>query len=312
MVNVIFGKDRFLVQKEIDRLEKKVSEDYGVFEKLSFSASDSQFQIDDVYESVMTLSLFNERKFVVLLIESDKEMKQVDEGKLIEMLEMSPFEVNLVLWFGKKPLAKTALRKMIDKHAEISDIKKLDNQTFGSIMKHKMSALGIQMQSSAFNLFLKRVNGDLLRAEVELDKMSVLDGPITLDHVEQLVSESFDDEQFALTNALMDRNLKESLNVYHRLLEAKIYPLALLGMVASSLRGVYQVMILRGDGYQAAEIAEISGMSYKQVQYVMRTQRRNPSDVLQLLNDLAEIDQRAKLGLIDRHLSFELFMLRLK
>lgn len=53
-------------------------------------------------------------------------------------------------------------------------------------------------------------------------------------------------------------------------------------------------------------------MSIGQVKYVMRSQRRNPQDVLSLLNDLAEIDQKAKLGLIDRHLSFELFMLRLK
>ena len=312
MVNVIFGNDRFLVQKEIDRLEAKVKEDYGVFEKLSFSASDSQFRLDHVYESIMTLSLFNERKFVVLYIETEKDMKNVDETTLMELIQMNQFEVNLVIWMGKKPLAKSPLRKIIDKHAQVSDVKKLDQQTFSAVVRNKMNQLGMSMQTQAFNMFLMRVNGDLLRAEVELQKLSVLDGPITLNHVEHLVSESFDDAQFALTNALMDRNLTEAFAVYHRLLEAKMDPLALLGMVASSLRGVYQVMILTADGYQPQAIADLSGMSIGQVKYVSRSQRRNPLDVLSLLNDLADIDQRAKLGLIDRHLSFELFMLRLK
>lgn len=312
MVNVIFSTDRFLVSTEIEKIEQQVKQDYGVYEKLSFSASDSNFKLDDVYESVMTLSLFNERKFVVLLIESEKELKQIDEAKLLEMIQMDQFEVNLVVWFGKKPLSTTTLRKTITKYAKVSDLKKLDDNTFNTLIKNKVLQSEIQFQEDAYRLFLKRINGDLLRAESELQKLSTLDGYITVNHVENLVNESFDDAQFALTNALMDRNLQEGFAVYHRLLDNKMDPLALLGMVASSLRGVYQVMVLSGDGIQAQSIADISGMSIGQVRYVMRSQRRNPFAVLKLLNDLADIDQKAKLGLIDRHLSFELFMLKLK
>ena len=312
MVHVVYSTDRFLAQKEIDKLEKKVSQEYGAYEKLHFSANDADFSLDDVYESVMTLSLFNERKFVVLLIESDKEMKLIDEAKLIEMIQITLFEVNLVLWFGKKPLAKTAIKKVIDKHAAVIDIKKMDDASFSKLIQNRINEVGVQFQPDAMRSFITRINGDLLRAEVELQKLSVLDGTITLGMVESLVSESFDDAQFALSNALMDRNLKNAFDVYHRLLTAKLDPLALLGMVASSLRGVYQVMILSGEGYQAQSIADLSGMSIGQVKYVMRSQKRNPQAVLSLLNDLAEIDQKAKLGLIDRHLSFELFMLSLK
>lgn len=312
MVNVIFTTDRFLAQKEIDKLEKQVSKDYGSYEKLVFSAADSGFLIDDVYESVMTMSLFNERKFIVLLIETEKEMKSLDEGKLSELIQMNQFEVNLVIWFGKKPLAKTSIRKLIDKHTVVSDLKKMDQQSFNLIVKNRINEMHLSFEPAAFQLFLTRINQDLLRAEIELNKLSVLDGSISLAHVDNLVNESFDDAQFALSNALMDRNLKESFAVYHRLLENKMDPLALLGMVASSLRGVYQVMSLSGEGYQAQKIADISGMSIGQVRYTMRSQKRNPMDVLYLLNELAEIDQKSKLGLIDRHLSFELFMIKLK
>lgn len=312
MVDVIFGTDRFQVLKEIQRIEKSIQKDYGDFEKLTFASSDANFNLQDVYESVMTLSLFGERKLIVFLIESEKDADKLDETMLHELVQMDQFDINLVMWLAKKPLAKTKLKKLIDKHTKVHDLKKVDLQSVANNVNEILAAKDMIMESNALSLFLQRINGDLLRAHTEIEKLSVLDGFITLEHVDSLVNESFDDAQFALSNALMDRNLKAAFDVYHRLLEAKMDPLALLGMIASSLRGVYQVMVLTADGYQAQSIADISGMSTGQVRYVMRSQRRNPRDVLKLLNQLADIDQKAKLGLIDRHLSFELFILGLK
>lgn len=312
MVDVIFGTDRFQVQKEIDRIQDKAKKDFGNFERLSFASSDPDFNLQDVYESVMTMSLFGERKFIVFLIESEKDAGKLDENILLELIQLDQFDINLVIWMAKKPLAKTKLKKLIDKHARVSDLKKVDLQGVSNVVNQQLREMGLRMEPSALSLFLKRINGDLLRANTELEKLSVLDGVISLEHIDTLVNESFDDAQFALSNALMDKNLKEAFAVYHRLLESKMDPLALLGMIASSLRGVYQVMILTSEGYNHQTIADLSGMSIGQVKYVVRSQRRNPQDVLRLLNDLADIDQKAKLGLIDRHLSFELFMLKLK
>lgn len=312
MVDVIFGTDRFQVQKEIDRIQDKAKKDFGNFERLSFASSDPDFNLQDVYESVMTMSLFGERKFIVFLIESEKDAGKLDENILLELIQLDQFDINLVIWMAKKPLAKTKLKKLIDKHARVSDLKKVDLQGVSNVVNQQLREMGLRMDPNALSLFLKRINGDLLRANTELEKLSVLDGVISLEHIDTLVNESFDDAQFALSNALMDKNLKEAFAVYHRLLESKMDPLALLGMIASSLRGVYQVMILTSEGYNHQTIADLSGMSIGQVKYVVRSQRRNPQDVLRLLNDLADIDQKAKLGLIDRHLSFELFMLKLK
>lgn len=312
MVDVIFGTDRFQVQKEIDRIQDKAKKDFGNFERLSFASSDPDFNLQDVYESVMTMSLFGEGKFIVFLIESEKDAGKLDENILLELIQLDQFDINLVIWMAKKPLAKTKLKKLIDKHARVSDLKKVDLQGVRNVVNQQLREMGLRMDPNALSLFLKRINGDLLRANTELEKLSVLDGVISLEHIDTLVNESFDDAQFALSNALMDKNLKEAFAVYHRLLESKMDPLALLGMIASSLRGVYQVMILTSEGYNHQTIADLSGMSIGQVKYVVRSQRRNPQDVLRLLNDLADIDQKAKLGLIDRHLSFELFMLKLK
>ncbi len=312
MVDVIFGTDRFLVKKQIESIERQIKKDYGDFEYLSFNSSDSDFRLDQVYESVMTLSLFGERKLVVFFIDNDKDLAKLDEAMLFELLQTKQFEINLVFVMDKKPLAKTKVRKIIDTHTKVHDIKKASGDEVGRFVKERMQHYNVQMDNMAQRLFIQRIQNDLVRAEVELQKLSVLDGVVTLSHVESLVSQSFDDAQFALSNALMDRNLKEAFAVYHRLLENKMDPLALLGMVASSLRGVYQVMVLAGEGFQAQSIADISGMSIGQVRFVQRSQRRNPKEVLNLLNELADLDQKAKLGLIDRHLSFEMFMLRLK
>ncbi len=311
MVDVIFGTDRFQVQETIKNIQKEVRGQHGNFETLVFSTSSQNFDLNNVVEALMTVSLFGDRKFVVLLIENEKDLAKLDEAVLLDLVSYDNFDTNLVIWFCKKPLAKTKIKKAIDINARVHELKALDDAEFLRRLTQYAQSKGVSMERDAMLEFSKRLNKDLLRSQKEFEKFEVLGRSITRRDVVSLVNESFDDAQFALSNALMDRNVKQAFAVYHRLIEQKIDPLALLGMIGSSLRGVYQVMALVGEGYHLSKIVEVSTMSSGQVRYIMSTQKRNPKEVLALLNDLGRLDQDAKLGKIDRFLAFEMFMISL-
>ncbi len=89
----------------------------------------------------------------------------------------------------------------------------------------------------------------------------------------------------------------------------KMDPLALLGMVAYGLRNLFQVGLLAESGLSDAAIASKLGMSSYVVSITKKDMSAKSSYVLNLLNQLATLDQDVKMGKVDRFIAFELFML---
>lgn len=314
MVEVIFSNDKLLAQEKIAGVKKQIEKDYGVFESFEFSTQAQNFKLDAVEEALYTISMFHERKLVVLMIESDKDAAKLDEEKLCSLLSVNDFSVNFLVWFAKKPLAKTKVKKTIDKHAKIYDLKAMDDRTFQTRVQNLSTDYNVTFNSNAFNLFVSRLDKNFQSADSYLSMFSSLGRAIDPVDVESLVSKSvfstnLNTDVFALPNALLQKDLKLSFEIYHQLLKQKSDPLALLGLVGSSLRNIFQISALTRKGYSKQGVADILQMSTGQVNFLSRNMLREPQAVLALLNELGRIDQEVKLGKLDRFVAFELFLL---
>ncbi|QIK70449.1 DNA polymerase III subunit delta [Erysipelothrix sp. HDW6C] len=308
MLDVIFGKNDYLIQQKIDKILKDQLQNYGEAEVLRFDMLDREFTMDAVFEAAFTVSLFGDKKRIILTIR-EKEAKKASEEQLLELMGASSFEISVVLVFDKKPLAKTKLKKQIDKTANVHTISELTENETVNYVNQEVKRRGLSMNERAVNLFASRVGIDLLRMQQEFDKLEVLGRAITEVDVELLVARSLDDNIFALSDALVKKKMNETFTVYHDLLALKMDPLALIGMVAASLRRTFQVSALVEAHYQANDIARKLDISEKQAHFLVRYQAGNATTILSLLNRLGQIDQDVKLGKIDRFVAFELFMI---
>ncbi|WP_166083039.1 DNA polymerase III subunit delta [Erysipelothrix anatis] len=311
MLDVIYGTDRFQIQEHIKRIENEHRGQHGDFDLVKIDMASKEFHIDQLEEAVMTFSLFGGNKLVVFS-HRDKEQKKAPEAELIQLLERSSLEVRIVIIFDKKPLAKTKIKKFLDKHAQNHVLDTVDVGLINQRIRDAIKAQNIQIQEAAIQLLVQRIENDLVQLESELNKLSVLGRPITKEDVNVLVSRPFESEIFKLSNAILDRNVTEAFALYQDFLELKMDPLSLIGLIAFSLRRIYQVSALYEAHLMANTISEILEISSKQAAFLIRNQIRDSRSVLMLLNMLAEIDQNVKLGKIDQYIAFELFLLQIK
>ncbi|HZJ86793.1 MAG TPA: DNA polymerase III subunit delta, partial [Erysipelothrix sp.] len=167
----------------------------------------------------------------------------------------------------------------------------------------------VNMTRGAQKLFLERIGEDYSRLQNELEKLSLLDTQIDEHLINQMITRDISRDIFALGNALLNKEHNTAFQIYHSLLEQRNDPLNLAPLVASSLRTIYQVETLNRLGYSQSAIMDSLKISKGQYWVVMNRQVGKVKNILPLLNDLSNLDQKAKLGEIDRFVAFEMFML---
>ncbi|AZK44577.1 MULTISPECIES: DNA polymerase III subunit delta [Erysipelothrix] len=307
MIDVIVGKEPSLIKRKVESIIKEYENQYGVFDVSHFDTRDKGFLFDHVLESALTVSLFGDKKAVVLSTHDDliKEM----ETSLSELMAQSMFDVSLIVIFEKKPLAKSVMGKAIAKHARVHQIKDPDVGQLSILMKQEIERLEFKMSNAAMVELLERVGDDTTRLYQELNKLSLVGQDIEKEHVVKLISKNIDEDIFAISNALLDKNIGKAFSVYQNLLAQKVDPLALLGLIGSSFRKIYQISALYEQGISNKGIADRLSLSEKQVYFLVKNQMRPSFGLLELLNQLAQIDQDVKQGKIDRFVAFELFMI---
>lgn len=304
MIDVVISNDRYLLKNKTMEILENYRKVQGDFQVHDFDVADGSFEMNQFIEACSTVSLFNPHTAVVINLD---DIKKKDEEDLASMLKSIPYEVNLILQLTKKPLVKSPLGKAI-KDQKIHAIKKPGASDVVAYLKKEIKSRKIEIQASAQRELEARLKDDPSRAMQELDKLELMDQVITKEDIALLVAMPMEENVFSLSNAVLDKNIKLAFNIYHDFLENKMSPLALMGLLASSFRRIFQISALADQGYSAQMISRDLSLSEKQVFYLMRNQLRPPKKVLSLLNDLAQIDQDFKLGKVDLHIAFEMWM----
>lgn len=308
MIEAIIGTERVRIDNVIKEILHNDSEVYGEQEIIKFSTKDKEFNFDRIHNSMNTVSLFELRKCIILYV-YDKDMNQDKDSQLSEIIKNDNPEVLLVIVFDKKPLVKSKVKKPLEEKARLTKIDTFNPMQKSAYIIQKLKLSGIFLTSAVAHEFERRVGNDLMRLDKEIEKLSVLDREITLEDIKLLVSQDLDDNIFALSDALLKKDLKGCLSVYQTLLQLKIDPLALFGMLASSIRRNYQVNILSSMHMSSQEISVQLGMSDKQAYFISKNQKMDPKNSLRLLNILASREQEAKNGKTDRFVALELFLI---
>ncbi len=307
LVEIVVGINRFVVMQKVEEIVKGFKTD---FERYDFSTKHPDFNFSNVIEAVLTISLFDKPRLVFLNIEEEKDMKFIDEASLIEILE-HPGDVKVVIAMKKRIPQTQKLGKVIKKYANQHIIVQKDAFNTERYLSRALFDMKLQMTPEAKTVFLEKIDEDYARMDSELEKLSLLNKEITASDVKAMITQDISRDVFALSNALVAKNHQKAFRIYHSLLVQKNDPLNLGPMVASSLRGVYQVQTLYHLGYTQTQIASKLSMSDRQVWMIMNNQMGKVKQVLALLNTLSTIDQKAKLGEIDRFVAFEMFMLEM-
>lgn len=238
-VYVVSGDDPLLCQEAADAI-RAAARQQGFDERQVFSA-DNSFDWGTLLQAGASLSLFAERRLLELRLPSGK---PGDKGAaaLIEYCSRPAEDTVLLISLPKLDgsAQKTKWGKaLVDgAHTQFVQIWPVDAQQLPQWIRQRLAQAGLAAQPDAVELIAARVEGNLLAAAQEIEKLKLLaeDNQVTLETVQSAVADSARFDVFGLIDAVLNGEAVHALRMLEGLRGEGVEPPVILWALARELR----------------------------------------------------------------------------
>ena len=301
--------DPIVIKNETKNLIKKNN-----FEGSQVSIYDiEEVPLEKALEDLDTYGFLSSKKVVIIknidILKYDENKKDLDH--LFKYLENSSSD-NLLIIEVKKLDNKTKISKELKKKCNYIE-SSLNTKSF---IKGQLK--GYDISQDTINLLDEYCLEDITKIYNECEKLKeykIDEKKITIQDVRELVVRKQGDTKettFQFSRALAEKNKKEALNLFNSLLEKNNDSIAIVGLLASQLRIIYQVKILEERNMSDREIASTLGEKEFRIKKTRELTRLYSRDELnKLIITLSDIDLKMKTTDIDPKHLIQMFIINL-
>ena len=299
---LIYGEEEFLIENEVTNIISKSGVDELNISKYDLLSDSLGVIIDDA----CTLSLFSDKKIVIVNnFDNIYKLDNIDEFD--RFIHNVSSDVILIFICTKLDERKKLTRelKSLCTVKEFSKNKNISNTVRSMFLDYKIDY-------STVDLFIKIVGNDLMILNQEAIKLMTYksDKVITKEDVLALCSSNSNNDIFDLINAVVNKDKDSALSIYSDLIKSNEEPIKIIITLANQFRLIYQCKELYKKGNSEDSISKIIDVHPYRVKLALEKGRNYSSRViLNYLDNLADIDNNIKSGVIDKNLAFELFVL---
>ena len=197
---------------------------------------------DDLRQASQAMSLFAERRLFELRMPGGKPDKGAE--LLIDMATRPPPDVITLIITGKldQKLRDAPWARAVDKHGICVPIYSVDGAALPGWLRARAAALHADMEPEAAQLIVERVEGNLLAAKQELEKLALLANGerISADLVLRSVGDSARYNVFQLGIAAAGGDGERALRILLGLKNEGVEPTLILWALVRELRGLWQ------------------------------------------------------------------------
>jgi DNA polymerase-3 subunit delta len=203
---------------------------------------DRSFSWDGLLNASQSLSLFAEKRLFELRMPSGKPDKGA--AQLARLAESPPPDVICLIVTDKldKKTSDAPWVRAVEKHGVWVPIWPVETAALPGWLRARAKALKVEIEPPAAQLIVDRVEGNLLAAKQELEKLSLLtDGkPITSELVLKSVGDSARYDVFQLAEAAAAGDAPRAMHVLLGLKSEGVEPTLILWALLRELRGMWQ------------------------------------------------------------------------
>jgi DNA polymerase III subunit delta len=180
-----------------------------------FSA-ETGFNWSELTASAGAMSIFSERKILDLRIPSGKPGKEGAKA-IMDYCARLPEDTLLLITAGK--LAGTALKsrwfQTLDKLGVVIQVWPLQGRDLIQWLQHRMQSKGLQVDQEGLKILASRIEGNLLAAAQEIEKLYILFGvgKLTTQQIMSAVADSSRYDVFNLTDSLLAAQLNRVVKI---------------------------------------------------------------------------------------------------
>ncbi len=242
-VYLISGDEPLLVQECCDQV-RVAARKAGCTDREVIDVSNPGFKWNEILGSASSMSLFADRKLVELRIPTGKPGAEGSKA-LVEYLNISAGSEDVLLIIaGKidKQSTNSKWYKALDGAGATVQVWPVDAKDLPRWLQQRVSAAGMSVDNDALQLLCDRVEGNLLAAVQEVEKLKLLaeGGQINAETVAASVSNNARYNLFDMTDNALKGNASGSLKMLHGLRGEGTEPTVALWALLREIRTLYQ------------------------------------------------------------------------
>jgi DNA polymerase-3 subunit delta len=254
-VYLVAGPEILLREEAVDSI-RATARKHGIAQRELMTA-DRSFSWDQLSATGATMSLFAERRLLELRLPTGK--PGVAGAKAIgQWLQQAQADADVLLLIAEQwafSNEKTAWVKKVDQAGIYVPVWNIKSAQLPVWIERRMRARQLQPETGVVPWLAARVDGSLLAAAQEIDKLLMANGAgtVTLDQVRAAVSDSSEYDAFKLCAAVWIGNLGLSMRIVTRLKLQGVVPQVLVATLQNELQTLYSFLHLtRSDSAQEA------------------------------------------------------------
>ncbi len=314
---LFYGEDVFHIKSRINQLIRQ--HDIDEFNVTTYDCE--EVDIDEAVNDAMTIPFMSEKKAVVaknaLFLSPKKKGKNEpdqDPARLVEYLEHPPEETLFIVTVPHASLnGKLKAVKMLKGRAKVVECRLKSSQDLTSWVKRQLANQGLHIETDALKELMKRIGTSTEMAYLELKKLLLYATDMeTIDvkTIEKVITKNIEDNVYEITNALLGKDHKRALEVYHDLILYSEDPLRILGIVVAKFREMLEVKTLLEQGYSQSDIQQHFGVKSGRAYFMVENAKTASKEMIEKhLEHLEHLDFSIKSGRLDKKTALELFIL---
>ncbi|MCG2582007.1 MAG: DNA polymerase III subunit delta [Marinobacter sp.] len=234
-VYLVSGDEPLLVQECCDQI-RSTARDAGFLERMTFHA-DHQLDWNTVGEEFGSLSLFAEKRRIEIHLPTGK----LGDGRAVleRVLQDPPEDIVLLLISTRLDAAETRRKwyKELQNKGVHVPVWPVDGDKFAGWLQQRAKSRGLSLTRGALSILTERLEGNLLAASQELDRLALFGTGKTIDEeaIEQAVQDSSRFTGFELVTELLAGRAPHARKMIGVLRQEGENPLGLLAVLVRDL-----------------------------------------------------------------------------
>lgn len=293
---LIAGDEPLLVQECADAVRRKARE--NGFEEREVHAVERGFDWAAFEGDLSSLSLFATRRLVELRLKTPASASPGAE--LFARLAASPPDDVLLMVIAPrldKRAQQSAWVKALAKTAELVEVRPVEAPALPSWIQARLRRAGLRADAAAVRLLVERVEGNLLAAHQEIEKLRLLcgEGEIDAERVREAVADSARFDIFKLADAAVSGDTGRALRILGGLRAEGLAIPQVLWPLAREIRALARVRWQIDQGLAPQAAMARAGIWRNRSGMVGRAVTRHDGPALrELARRLARVDRMSK------------------
>lgn len=296
------GDDPLLMQESADLIRGFYREQE--FQEREIFSVERGFDWESLSQSLNNLSLFSDRKIIELRL-SNPRLDNPGRELLQAYVEHPSADILILI---SSPRIDSAILnskwfKSIEANAGLIQIWPINREHLADWLAKRLLKANIKADATALQYLCERVEGNLLAATQEIEKLKLLASPgesgetvqLDADTVLKVVADSSRFTAFQLVDAALSGEASRAQRILSGLQNEGVFPLVILAAITRELHNLLPMLSKKQQGQSIANILQSSRVWFNRKQAVGNALRRlTTEDTWRLLDRARLIDQAIK------------------